>query len=114
MNIAYTIAPGRGDTDLTLHCLSQSLIVRGYRPVGTVQINTEREDAGPCDMNVKVLPKGPVILISQSLGRASKGCRLDPNALETAVGFVETELNKGADCLIICGSTGDRTDPGEM
>ncbi len=101
MNIAYTMAPGRGDTDLLLQSVAQRLLDRGYRPCGTVQINSERPDSGPCDMDVKVLPDGPVVRISQSLGSASKGCRLDPNALETTVGHVETRLAEGADVLLI-------------
>ncbi|MCI5074876.1 DUF2478 domain-containing protein [Oricola sp.] len=100
MKLAYTMAPGRGDTDLVLHALACSIIEQGHRPVGTVQINTE-SDAGPCDMDVKILPDGGTIRISQALGRASRGCRLDPAALETAVGLVEAELFKGADCLIV-------------
>lgn len=100
MKLAYTMAPGRGDTDLVLHALACSIIERGHRPVGTVQINTE-SDAGPCDMDVKILPDGGIIRISQALGRASRGCRLDPAALEAAVGLVEAELAKGADCLIV-------------
>ncbi len=101
MNIAYTLAPGRGDTDLVLNTVADQLITRGYKPCGTVQINTERSDAGPCDMDVKVLPDGPAIRISQTLGRASRGCRLDPNALEKAVGLVTGHFATGADCLII-------------
>lgn len=100
MKLAYTMAPGRGDTDLVLHALACSIIERGHRPVGTVQINTET-DAGPCDMDVKILPDGGIIRISQALGRASRGCQLDPAALETAVGLVEAELAKGVDCLIV-------------
>lgn len=100
MKLAYTMAPGRGDTDLVLHALACSIIEQGHRPVGTVQINTE-SDTGPCDMDVKILPDGATIRISQTLGRASRGCRLDPAALEAAVGLVEAELFKGADCLIV-------------
>jgi hypothetical protein len=101
MNIAYTMAPGRGDTDLLLLQLAEKLLRRGWRTSGTVQINTERADAGPCDMDVKVLPDGPVIGISQSLGRESRGCRLDPAALEMAAGLVEASLERGPDCLIV-------------
>lgn len=101
MNIAYTIAPGRGDMDLVLFKLAHSLLDRGYRPIGTVQINCDRADAGPCDMDVKVLPAGPVIRISQSLGREARGCRLDAGALESAVVHVEASLAEGADCLIV-------------
>ena len=101
MHIAFTMAPGRGDTDLLLHGFAQALIGRGLRPRGLVQVNTARADAGPCDMDVQVLPAGPVIRISQSLGPAARGCRLDPGALETAVGRVAASLDGGADCLIV-------------
>lgn len=101
MNIAYTMAPGRGDTDLILFGLARRLAARGLRCCGTVQINTERPGAGPCDMDVKVLPEGPVLRISQDLGRDAHGCRLDPLALETAVGIVMTRLAAGADVLIV-------------
>lgn len=101
MNIAFTMAPGRGDTDLLLLQLAEVLAHRGWRTCGTVQINTERTDAGPCDMDVRVLPEGPVICISQSLGRASRGCRLDPAALESAVGLVAASLDRAPDCLLV-------------
>jgi hypothetical protein len=94
------MAPGRGDTDLLLHQVAQAIIKAGYRPAGTAQINTERPDAGPCDMDVLVLPKGPTLRISQNLGREARGCRLDPEALETAVGLVQTRL-PASDCLIV-------------
>ena len=68
MNLAYVMAPGRGDTDLLLHGTAERLIAEGFRPAGTAQINTDRADAGRCDMDVVVLPDGPTIRISQSLG----------------------------------------------
>ena len=100
MQIAYTMAPGRGDTDLLLFRIAEILGSKGYTTCGTVQINTER-GGGPCDMDVKVLPQGPTLRISQDLGPASKGCRLDPDSLETAVGLVTSQLAIGADVLII-------------
>lgn len=101
MKIAYTMAPGRGDTDLLLQGFARDLISLGLRPCGTVQINTDRPDAGPCDMDVRILPDGPEIRISQSLGLQARGCRLDPGALEDAVALVEARLGDGADCLIV-------------
>ena len=101
MKIAYTMAQGRGDTDLLLHALARSLGAQGYRTCGLVQTNTDRADSGPCDMDVQVLPDGAALRISQALGRASHGCRLDPNALETAVAMVAASLEQGADLLII-------------
>jgi len=101
MKLAYTMAPGRGDTDLVLERLAADLSARGLRCCGTVQINSERADAGPCDMDVRVLPDGPVLRISQDLGSQARGCRLDPAALETAVGLVKVSLFSGADLLIV-------------
>lgn len=101
MQIAYTIAPTPGDTDLVLYRVAKTLIARGVKTCGTVQINTECEGQGPCDMDVRVLPDGPVIRISQSLGKAARGCRLDASELEKAVGLVKAELEKGADILVI-------------
>lgn len=101
MQIAYTIAPGRGDTDLLLHGLAKDLMARGLRLCGTTQINSETKAAHPCDMDIQVLPDGPIMRISQSLGTGSKGCRLNPSVLEEAVGIVEADLRHGADLLII-------------
>lgn len=101
MKLAYTMAPGRGDSDLVLSGLASDLIAKGLRVLGTVQINTERPDAGKCDMDVKVLPDGPVLRISQDLGPSARGCRLDPASLENAVGLVSAQLNPGVDLLII-------------
>ena len=101
MNLAYTMAPGRGDTDLILFKLATVLAARGLRCCGTVQINSERGDTGPCDMDVRVLPDGPILRISQDLGRASHGCRLDPAALEPAVGLVSASMGQGSDLLIV-------------
>lgn len=106
MQLAYTMAPGRGDTDPVLATLAADLAGRGLRCCGTVQINTAKDncgraDAGPCDMDVRVLPDGPVLRISQNLGPQSRGCRLDPAALETAVGLVAARLSSGADLLIV-------------
>ncbi|MDW4500287.1 DUF2478 domain-containing protein [Sulfitobacter sp. D35] len=101
MKLAYTMAPGRGDTDLVLERLAANLAARGLRCCGTVQINSKRSDVGPCDMDVRVLPDGPVLRISQDLGSQARGCRLDPAALETAVGLVKVSLSSGADLLIV-------------
>ena len=101
MKLAYTMAPGRGDTDLVLERLANSLAARGLRCCGTVQINSARADTGPCDMDVRVLPDGPVLRISQDLGPQARGCRLDPAARETAGGLVAAGLASGADLLII-------------
>ena len=101
MKIAYTMEPSRGGTDLLLAAVATELAASGFSVCGTVQINSDREDCTGCDMDVRVLPDGPTIRISQSLGKGSKGCRLDPSALELAVGHTKESLANGADVLII-------------
>ena len=101
MNIAYCMANRRGRTDLLLQQVAVFAANRGLIVCGIVQINSECEADGPCDMDVKVLPDGAVIRISQSLGRGSKGCRLDSQALEDAAGQVAAALENGADVMII-------------
>lgn len=101
MKIAYTMGSGRGDTDLLLDRFARHMSKRGLSAVGTVQVNTRRADKGPCDMDVRVLPDGPQIRISQSLGIEARGCRLDPDALERAVALVRGSLRPGVDCMIV-------------
>ena len=101
MKIAYTSSRDSGDTDSLLASLAEILIEQGMRIRGAVQINRDGGNNGPCDMDVKVLPDGPFIRISQSRGKEARGCRLDPSALEAAVGLVETSFAEGADLLIV-------------
>ncbi|MFU8776118.1 MAG: DUF2478 domain-containing protein [Roseovarius sp.] len=101
MRIGYVIAEGRGGTDLLLHDVARAARARGLRLCGTVQVNTNCGDDRPCDMDVEVLPDGPVIRISQSLGPGARGCRLDPSALELAVAAAEARLAQGCDLLIV-------------
>lgn len=101
MKIAYTLASGRGETNVVVADLVRDLAARDVRLCGTVQIDTERSDSDKCDMDVRVLPDGPSIRISQSLGKQSRGCRLDPEALEQAVALTNSALEDGADLLIV-------------
>ena len=66
-----------------------------------VQTNTECADSSKCDMDLRVLPAGETIRISQSLGSQSRGCRLDPAALEQAVAYVTASLDASPDLLIV-------------
>ena len=102
MKFAYTIAPGRGETNLLLADIAAQLAARGVRIAGTVQIDTDRDDGGKCDMDVQVLPDGPTIRISQFRGVEARGCRLDTDALEQAVALTEQALtNGGVDLLLV-------------
>ncbi|MEQ8657848.1 MAG: DUF2478 domain-containing protein [Hyphomicrobiales bacterium] len=93
--------PGRGDMDRLLSTLASDLIADGLRVCGVVQSNQERPGDHPCDMDIKVLPDGVELRISQTLGKGSRGCRLDPSVLERAAVDVERNLEAGADILLI-------------
>lgn len=98
MCIGYVTLEERGATDRLLADLARGLLAGGVAVAGAVQHNV---DCGvDCEMDVQVLPDGPVIRISQKLGAGSSGCRLDAGALETAVAEVTQRL-AGARLLIV-------------
>ncbi len=101
MRIAYTLATGRGQTDRLLSLAAAAAANLGMRCAGAVQYNSMPNDRRICDMDVKVLPDGPLIRISENRGPEAKGCRLDPNALETAVALTEQALETAPDLLVI-------------
>lgn len=100
MRLAVVPASRRGATDLLLSEVARELTRAGLRLAGVVQTNTEVPGRHHCDMDVRVLPDGPTICISQNLGPAARGCRLDPDGLERAVAAVTQGLD-GADLLIL-------------
>ncbi len=100
MRIGYVSLPGRGATDA---CLAQAvgILTAGGLPLaGTVQTNLEQAGGHVCDMDLRVLPDGPVLRISQDLGPGARGCRLDGDVLETAVVEVARRLD-GAALLVV-------------
>lgn len=101
MKFAYTLAPGRGETNLLLATLAEALTARGLRLCGTVQVDSERADRHHCDMDLRILPDGPILRISQDLGPQARGCRLDTDGLERAVSRTERTLETGADLMIL-------------
>ncbi|KIC39604.1 DUF2478 domain-containing protein [Leisingera sp. ANG-M7] len=92
MHLAYVMTEERGATDRLLSELAEKLEAKGIRLAGIVQTNVECYDKELCDMDVRVLPAGETIRISQSLGAGARGCRLNPEALEQAVGQVSATL----------------------
>ncbi|SDZ55295.1 Nucleoside-triphosphatase THEP1 [Jannaschia faecimaris] len=101
MRIAYTMAPDEGGTDRLLADVAATLALRSIRTCGVVQINSRRAGSRRCDMDVTILPDGPVIRISESRGPGARGCQLDAGALETAVESTERSLLSGADVVIV-------------
>ncbi len=102
MRLAYVTAAERGLTDRVLAEAADLLAAQGIRVAGAVQTNIERPRRFRCDMDLRILPDGPTIGITQNLGESARGCRLDPGALEAAVADVSARLaNRKPDLLIL-------------
>lgn len=100
MHLGYVSLPGRGANDRFLAQIASRLQAQGLRLAGTVQSNIERLDRRKCDMDIVVLPDGPVLRISEDRGDLARGCRLDAGVLEQAVAGVQRAL-PGSDLLIV-------------
>ena len=100
MRLAHISITGRGETDRFLAAVAERLERAGVRLAGTVQTNIARADRTRCDMDLRVLPDGPVLRISEDRGAAARGCILDSEALEQTVVQVAQRLD-GADLLIV-------------
>lgn len=101
MRVATVMSKERGRTDLVLAEVAAALMAAGLRVAGVVQTNVDRPGRSHCDMDVRVLPAGPVIRINQQLGESAHGCRLDSGALEAAVAQVEAGFSGDIDILIL-------------
>jgi len=101
--LGYVNIQGRGKIDDLLCSLAEDLADRGLRVAGAVQRNVPDDTDASCDMDLEILTGSRTIRISQSLGMHASGCRLDPQALEDAVGEVEASLNAPSppDLLIV-------------
>lgn len=100
MRLAHVSIGGRGETDRFLASVADALEAAGVRLAGTVQTNIARADRTKCDMDLRVLPDGPVVRISEDRGAMARGCMLDHSALEQTVTMVARRLD-GADLLIV-------------
>lgn len=100
--LGYVLAEGRGEADRVLAKVAGRLTALGWPLAGVVQINVDHADpARACHMDLEVIEGHRRIRISQDLGAMSRGCRLDPSALETAVGLVEAALHRGPRLLCV-------------
>lgn len=101
MRLAHIRSGRPGEINETLFRLAGLMEASGLRVVGAVQTNADNEDDSACDMDLRILPGGPTICISQKLGPGSSGCRLDASQLEAAVHECSRRLAAGADLLIV-------------
>jgi hypothetical protein len=88
MKLGYVTVAGKGGVDLFLAEVVERLEAEGVALAGTVQTNVHRHDRTLCDMDLRLLPDGPVVRISVDRGPEARGCRLDAGALEESVPWV--------------------------
>ena len=100
MRLGYISLEGRGANDRVLAEAAALALARGVALAGCVQRNIDVAGIEDCDMEVQILRGGPVVRINQRLGAGSKGCRLNPAALEAAVAEVQGRM-AGATALVI-------------
>lgn len=100
MKLAYVTVPGRGMTDDLIDRIARAFASDGLHLAGTVRVSPADPAGHPCDMDLRVLPDGPVFRISQPLGPGARGCRLDGGIMEAIAAEVEARL-PGADLLIV-------------
>ncbi len=98
--LACVSVTGKGATDAFLAEIAVALEGAGLRLAGTIQSNPERIGRRRCDMDIRVLPDGPTLRISEDRGDLAMGCRLDAGVLEEAVVEVGRRLS-GADLLVV-------------
>ncbi|SMP07052.1 DUF2478 domain-containing protein [Shimia sagamensis] len=102
MRIGYVSAPGRGETDRLISEAATTLEAEGFRLNGIVKVLQDLPDSDHhCDMDVRVLSDGRSIRITQSLGKESQGCRLNPEAIAEAVAAVDQAGVTRADAFLL-------------
>lgn len=99
--LGYVIGAQRGAVDGLMAEVASRLTAEGWPLAGVVQVNSETGPNTRCDMDLQVLALDARVRISQRLGPMARGCRLDPQGLEEAVGLVETALDHRPKLLII-------------
>ena len=101
VTLAAVLHAGAQTGDTLISAIADKLKSEGYCVGGVVQSNIVQPGQCRCDMVLTELSSGQGIPISQNLGNQSRGCRLDPAALEQIVGFVEASVRDGLDILVL-------------
>jgi hypothetical protein len=102
MKLAVLSSGIQGEIDQLLSETADRLQAEGVRLAGVVKVLEENPaDTHACDMHLRVLPDGPPIRITQSLGSGSTGCRLNPSAISEAVAAVEQNNVDAFDLFIL-------------
>lgn len=102
MMLACVTSPERGKTDQVLDAVASRLTGQGARVAGALRPIVPGRTHGYCDSDLRLLPDGPVVRITQDLGAGSRACRMDAGAMERAVGLATARLEaEGADLFVL-------------
>ncbi|MBT6546372.1 MAG: DUF2478 domain-containing protein [Rhodobacteraceae bacterium] len=92
----------RGATDRLLTSVTNRLICNKIRILGALSPFQQSDTLGHCESVLQLLPNGPVIPITQNLGKGSAACKMDAGALEEAVGILTARFAlEGADLIVL-------------
>ncbi|OAN48207.1 hypothetical protein A6A04_05145 [Paramagnetospirillum marisnigri] len=97
---AVIYAPGNPPERL-LADFAADLLARGFKVGGLIQHTQRAEDGRKTDMTVTELDTGRTLSIGQSLGKASKACILDSQALAEASGAMRRAVEGRADLVFV-------------
>ncbi len=102
MKIATVSSKLNGRTDQLLSLVAARLQAEGLQLSGVTKVleNSDPDDHY-CDMDLRILPNGPDIRITQDLGEGATSCRLDAAALAQAVALTEKNQPASADLFIL-------------
>lgn len=106
MRLAGIMAEGHGATDRLLAAVADRLAQDGIRLAGALRPATQGAGSGHCHSDLRLLPHGPLVRITQDLGPGSSACRMDAGAFEDAVGLVEARVQAGEAELVLLNKFG--------
>lgn len=99
--LGYVTIDPSGGTEHLMKSVALALRRNGLRIAGALGHQGAASSDGRLHMELEILSTGEVIRISQDLGPAAKGCRLDVQELARAAGQVAEDLENKPDLLIL-------------
>ncbi|HWK34110.1 MAG TPA: DUF2478 domain-containing protein [Hyphomicrobium sp.] len=81
--------------------LASKLRAKGFTLAGAIQSNPTAENRSRSDIVLEDLATRRVINASEDRGSLASGCRLDPGALEQAVGLATSSIGPSTDFVIV-------------
>lgn len=100
MTPAHATTRGRGQIDRMIAAIAKGLEAVDLRLAGTARTKIAQVTNHHCDMDLRLLPAGPVLRLNEDHSPQTRGCHLDTGALEQISAPLLAHLD-GADRLVI-------------